>query len=67
MLSRLVSWLRSIGSEPPPPPSATIDPLAMDVARRQRRVARRLAAYTDRTPEELLDYRRADGILGGGR
>lgn len=67
MLSRLVSWLRSLGSPPPRPVEARPDPLAMDIARRQRRVARRLAAYTDRTPEELLDYRRADGILGGGR
>jgi hypothetical protein len=41
--------------------------MAMDIARRQRRVARRLAAFTDRTPEELLDYRRADSILGGRR
>ena len=67
MLSRLTGWLRSLGTPPSPPPVVTVDPLAMDVARRQRRVARRLAAYTDRTPEELLDDRRADGILGGGR
>lgn len=69
MLSRLTTWLRGLGTPPPAPSDDVrhIDLMAMDVARRQRRVARRLAAFTDRTPEELLDYRRADGVLGGRR
>lgn len=39
----------------------------VDVVNRQYAAAARLARIIDSTPEELLDYRRADSILGGRR
>lgn len=68
MLTRILRWL--IG--PPAPDNRArehrgVDLVALDVTRRQRRVARKLAAVTGKTPEELLDYHRADRILGGRR
>ena len=56
------------------PQQPTIDPLALELIHRQKATARKLSqvmrrvdAVADRTPEELLDYRRADGILARGR
>ena len=72
MLSRLLRWLGGRHDSELEPP--TIDPLALEVAHRQKATAHKLAkvmravdAVEDRTPEELLDYRRADGILARGR
>jgi len=59
MVRRVVSWLRG---EPPEEPHVD-DDLAVEVSRRQRRVAERLSAVTGRDPNELMDYRRADKIL----
>lgn len=62
MLSRILRWIR--GDEPP---AARPDPTALEVMREQRRIAERLAPHTGRTPQELLDYNRADGILAKKR
>ena len=37
----------------------------VQVVNRQYEIATRLARHMGTTPEELLDYRRADRILGG--
>jgi hypothetical protein len=66
VLTRFWQWLT--GSPPPEKPDPTVDLLAVDVTRRQRKVADRLSRVTGKSPEELMDYRRADGILrGSGR
>lgn len=69
MLSRLVSWLSSFPGpdHEPEPERPRLDPLAMQVSREQRRIARRLARHTGRTPQELLDYHTADGLLARRR
>lgn len=63
MLARFIGWLfgRDRREEP------RIDPMALDIDRRQRAVARRLAPIVGKAPEELYDYRRADAIFFGGR
>lgn len=66
MLSSLVAWLRR-RIDPPKASPPAVDPLALEVSREQRNLAKRLSRLTGRTPEELLDYRRADRILGGRR
>lgn len=61
MLRSVLNWLTGRSRRPEP---VRVDALALQITRRQRRLARRLAPYTDRTPEQLLDYKRADGIVG---
>lgn len=63
MLTRFWNWL--FNGHDPDKPESKVDTLAIEVARRQRIVANRLSAVTGKTPEELLDYRRADSILRG--
>lgn len=65
MLSKLLG--RLLGRPDPQRSQPAIDPLALQVAREQRAIARRLSRITGRTPEELLDYERADRILAEGR
>lgn len=65
MLSRLIR--RLLGRPDPARSRPPIDPLAMQVAREQRHLAKRLSRITGKTPEELLDYERADRILASGR
>lgn len=63
MLTRLRAWLRSLFE--PPTPDPHLDPIAQKVTRRQQVIAVRLSRITGQHPDELLDYRRADQILGG--
>ena len=63
MLARFLGWIFGRDRRKAP----RVDPVALDVERRQREVARRLAPIVGKTPEELLDYHRADRILGRQR
>jgi hypothetical protein len=71
MLARFLRWLLG---RPDPHRSQQVDHVALDVERRQHAAAERLSRVThrvpgvvDATPAELLDYRRADGLLRRGR
>ena len=62
MFHKLFGWLRDPSDEP-----EVDDPVAQRVEHRQRVVAERLSKITGQNPDDLLDYRRADRILGDGR